>query len=93
MTHDQVLAEAERLEAEYASALKEMQKSIVDVRPQGGHLDKDGNRVERTPRFLAASQALVDFRQFWRQVGESVNIGHPGRREGIKITNNDGSAD
>lgn len=91
MSHDEVLAEAERLQAEHDAALKEMQKSIKAVRPTGGHVDADNNRVERTPRYIDAAARLGEFRQFWRQIGEAVDVGQPGHREFLKITSNDGS--
>lgn len=50
---------------------------------------KDG--PEQYQRHVDASHALVEFRQFWRSIGEVVDFGHPGKRTGIAIANNDGS--
>lgn len=50
---------------------------------------KDG--PEQYARHARASEAMTEFRVYWRRIGEAVDFGHPGKRTGISVSNNDGS--
>lgn len=85
-THDEVVAEADRLEAAYAAEQSNLVKG-KKARPTGGW-----GVTDLSPDFEAARDELVAFRSYWRAVGEMQNIGHPGRRDFVKSENNtDGS--
>lgn len=89
MTDDELLAEHETLMADY-EATKEPYDALVAAGFDAEHPD----HVSARASFDAAQVALAEHRKYWRQIGEAVDLGHPGSRDlqrPVKVTNNDGS--